>query len=143
MMSNELTDLVAEALDRAVSVRPAVDGFPHFAEALRLAGISALHCDLPSGTTTYRTAHGAVIHQPPPLMEGLASIPAFDRDALIDAIRRDQRGEWSYEQFLRGAWAAGVTGYDVDLDGRTCTYCGTTPAHDVYVESYPPVAGRG
>jgi uncharacterized protein YbcV (DUF1398 family) len=67
----------------------------------------------------------------------MSDVPAFDRDAVIDAIRADQAGHTTFPEFLAAIWTAGVTGYVADLDQRTVTYNGIDNA--TYVESYPAV----
>lgn len=101
--------------------------------------IEAVHCDVASMTTRYRTRHGAVVDQQAPLVDGLHRVADFDRDAVIAAIRRDQRGESTYSEFMVDIWHAGVVAYDIDLVARTCTYLGLDPDIDVYVEDYPAV----
>lgn len=120
-------------------LRPPVGGFPYLAESLRQAGIHTVHCDVAPMSTIYRTANGAVIDQQEPLVRGLDPVAVFDVDAVVGAIRRDQRGESTYAEFMADIWTAGVVSYDIDLLARTCTYCGVD-ATDVYVEDYPPVA---
>jgi uncharacterized protein YbcV (DUF1398 family) len=61
----------------------------------------------------------------------------FDRGALIAALRRDQRGESNFPEFLQSAWNAGVTGYDVDFSARKITYYGASGEN--YLEEYPAV----
>ena len=67
----------------------------------------------------------------------MASVPPFDRTALITALRTDQAGESTFPEFLASAWNAGVLRYEVDFAERTCTYYGANDEH--YVESYPAV----
>jgi uncharacterized protein YbcV (DUF1398 family) len=64
-------------------------------------------------------------------------VPAFDRGAVIDALRADQAGHSTFPRFSTAIWSAGVTGFVVDLERRTVTYRGIDNA--TYVESYPAV----
>jgi uncharacterized protein YbcV (DUF1398 family) len=64
-------------------------------------------------------------------------VPAFDRDALIRALRTDQAGEGTFPEFLEASWRAGVIRYDVDFAARTVTYLGCNG--EVYIEAYPAV----
>lgn len=73
-----------------------------------------------------------------PLISGTADVPAFNKEALIQALRTDQAGESTFPEFLAGAWQAGVVRYDVDFDARTVTYYGCND--EEYMESYPAVA---
>jgi len=72
-----------------------------------------------------------------PLIDGMAEVPAFNREALITALRADQSGRSTFPEFLVANWKAGVVKYDVDLIGRTCTYYGV--GDENYVETYPEV----
>jgi uncharacterized protein YbcV (DUF1398 family) len=73
-----------------------------------------------------------------PLITGAVDVPAFDKGALIKAIRIDQAGESTFPEFLDASWRAGVTRYDVDLEARTVTYQGCRG--EEYVEAYPAVS---
>ena len=138
MLSTSLVRVVADARARGMRLRPHHGGFPYLAESLRQANIVTVHCEVASMTSIYRTPSGAVIDQQEPLLRDLGLIAAFDEEAVVAAIRRDQRGESTYGEFMVAIWRAGVVSYDVDLDARTCTYDGIAPT-DVYVEHYPAV----
>lgn len=139
-MSNAITNLQA-ALDHAMSIRPAVGGFPYLAEALRRAGVLHNRWTLPAAQSLYLTTAGPVVVQGEPLVNGFAEIPPFDQAALITALRTDQAGQSSFPEFLTATWQAGVVRYDVDFIARTVTYYGS---HDeAYVEAYPAVAVEG
>jgi uncharacterized protein YbcV (DUF1398 family) len=140
MLSNvSNAELVANARARGMRQRPRVGGFPYLAEALRQSGIHTVHCDVASRTTTYRTPSGVVVDLHAPLTTGLAELAAFDSDAVIAAIRDDQRGESTYDEFMNAIWHAGVLTYDIDLTARTCTYVGADPTTDAYREQYSAV----
>jgi uncharacterized protein YbcV (DUF1398 family) len=138
-MSNAVENLL-EALKFAQSIRPKAGGFPYLAEALRLAGVTRNLWSLPSCQSIYLTKEGAVVSQGTPLLSGNADIPPFDREALLRALRTDQAGQSSFPEFLRAAWEAGVTGYDVDLEKRKVTYYGALG--ESYEEKYPAVEVR-
>ena len=70
-------------------------------------------------------------------MSGMADVPAFDREALIKALRTDQAGESAFPEFLAASWQAGVVRYEVDFAARTVAYYGCNG--EQYVESYPAV----
>ncbi|HEX7663930.1 MAG TPA: DUF1398 family protein [Polyangiaceae bacterium] len=123
------------AQQRAMTIRPKVGGFPVLAEVLRQAGVHRNEWHLPSAASIYRTDLGPVVDQGTPLVSGKAAVPAFDRDALIRALRADQSGRTTFPEFLRAAWEAGVVRYVADFDARTVTYVGVTG--DEYVEAYP------
>jgi uncharacterized protein YbcV (DUF1398 family) len=132
-----LIDTVQNAQRRAAEIRPVVGGFPVLAEVLRKAGIRRNEWALPAGQTVYVTDAGAVVQPSTPLISAISEVPAFDRDAVIDALRADQAGHTTFPQFLAAVWSAGVTGFVVDLEQRTVTYRGIDDA--TFVESYPAV----
>ena len=136
-MTNDLVASVRSALARAGAVRPKVNGFPYFAEALREAAITAIETSIAAGGSVYHLTGGSVAQPFEPIAETAVAVPNWDETALIAAIRADQAGRSTFPEFLRAAWNAGVIGYRVDLTERTCTYAGT--ATRTYVETYPAV----
>jgi uncharacterized protein YbcV (DUF1398 family) len=132
-----LTNVVQNAQRKAAEIRPEVAGFPVLAEVLRQAGIHRSERTLPAGQSVYVTDNGAVVQPAMPLVFEMSEVPAFDRDAVIDAIRADRAGHTTFPEFLAAIWVAGVSSYVVDLDQRTVTYSGIDNA--TYVESYPAV----
>ena len=132
-MSKAIEALQA-AQKRAIAGRPKVGGFPYLAETLRRAGVKHNLWNLPSCQSIYLTKEGPVVMQGTPLVSGMADVPAFDREALIRALRADQGGETTFPQFLMASWNAGVVHYDVDFDARTVTYYGCNG--EKYAESY-------
>ncbi len=125
------------AQQRAMAMRPKVGGFPYLAEVLRQAGVTHNFWFLPACQSVYLTNDGPVITQGAPLVSGTADVPAFDREALIKALRTDQAGESTFPEFLAASWQAGVVRYDVDFAARTVAYYGCNG--EQYVESYPAV----
>ncbi len=135
-MSQAIENLQA-AMQHAMAVRPKVGGFPYLAEVLRRAGVTRNLWTLPACQSLYLTQHGPVVMQLPPLVDGTADVPAFDRDALIRALRTDQAGESTFPEFLAASWRAGVVRYDVDFAARSVAYYGCNG--EEYIESYPAV----
>jgi uncharacterized protein YbcV (DUF1398 family) len=133
-MSSSTENLQA-ALERGMTGRPAVGGFPYLAEALRAAGVTHNHWQLPAGQSLYLTTLGPVVMQGTPVASGLLDVAPFDQAALVRALRTDQAGESSFEEFLRSCWEAGVVSYSVQFDARTVTYRGA--GGEEYVEAYP------
>lgn len=115
--------------------RPKVGGFPYLAETLRRAGVTRNLWYLPACQSVYLTNDGPVVTQGTPLLTGTADIPAFDRDALVGALRTDQAGNSTFSEFLAASWRAGVIRYDVDFASRKVAYCGCNG--EEYVEEYP------
>ncbi len=135
-MSDAIENLKA-AQGRGMAGRPKEGGFPYLAETLRRAGITRNLWHLPSCQSIYLTEMGPVAVPGTPLVDGMAEVPPFNREALISALRVDQAGRSTFPEFLQASWKAGVVGYDIDLIGRTCTYHGA--GGETYVESYPEV----
>src|SRR5579862_9191126 len=102
-MSTAIDNLEA-ALQRAFAGRPKVGGFPYLAETLRRAGVTRNLWSLPSGQSIYLTKDGPVVNQGPPLISGMSDVPAFNQEALIKALRTDQRGESTFPEFLMASW---------------------------------------
>ena len=99
---------IAAAQAHAAAVRPAVSGFPYLAEALRGAGVTRCHFDVPSRTFRYVTTDGSVLHPGALLVDVATMVPRFDRSALVEALRADQRGETAFREFVAACWRAGV-----------------------------------
>lgn len=133
-----LTETIAQAQARAARIRPKVGGFPYLAATLREAGVSRIHCVVPSMTTVYVTPRGDVVQQGTPQVGDAAEIAPFDAGALIAALRTDQAGRSTYPEFAAAAWRAGVVAYEIDLEARTCTY--RSASGKEYVEEYPEVS---
>jgi len=135
-MSKAIENLEA-AFRRAAAIRPKVGGFPYLAETLRQAGVTRNLWFLPACQSLFLTNEGPVVIQSEPLVTGMMDVPAFDREALIRALRTDQAGHSTFPEFLAASWHAGVVRYDVDLSARNVTYYGCNDEN--YVESYPAV----
>lgn len=135
-MSTAIETLGA-AMKRAMAGRPKVGGFPYLAETLRRAGVTRNLWSLPSCQSLYLTKEGPVENQGAPLVSGMADVAAFDEEALIRALRTDQRGDSTFPEFLMATWRAGVVRYDVDFNARRVAYYGCNG--EEYVEEYPSV----
>ncbi len=130
-------DNLNTAMQRAAAIRPKVGGFPYLAECLRQAGVTRNIWSLPACQSLFQTDNGPVVMQGAPLVSGTVDVPAFDREALIRALRIDQAGESTFPEFLAATWRAGVVRYDVDFAARTVAYAGCNG--EEYVEAYPAV----
>ena len=133
-MSKAIESLLA-AQKRAMAGRPKVGGFPYLAETLRRAGVTRNLWFLPACQSLFLTEQGPVVMLGAPLVSGVVDVPAFDREALIRALRIDQAGESTFPEFLLATWLAGVVRYDVDFEARTVSYYGCNG--EEYLESYP------
>lgn len=134
---SSLSEQLLQAQKHAMSIRPKVGGFPVLAEVLRQAGVHINSWALPSCQSIFLMDEGAVVQQGTPLVTGTHDIPDFDEDALIAAIRADQKGQSTFPEFLQAAWKAGVIGYDVDFMERKVMYFGSNG--ESYEEEYPAV----
>lgn len=137
VMLSEAISLLESALREGAARRPAVEGFPHFAEVLRRNGVRAFTYWLPAMLCVYDTERGPVVSQDTPLHTGMHDVAPFDEAALIRALRADQAGQTTFEEFAAASWRAGVIHFEVNLQDRTCTYVGID--NQSYVEHYPAV----
>jgi uncharacterized protein YbcV (DUF1398 family) len=135
-MSKAIDNLM-RAMERGAGIRPKVGGFPYLAESLRLAAVTRNIWSLPACQSLFLTNEGPVVMQGAPLVSGAVDVPAFDRDALVAALRTDQAGESTFPEFLEASWRAGVVRYDVDFAARTVAYFGCNG--EEYIEAYPAV----
>lgn len=134
---SKATENLTSAQKHAMAIRPKIGGFPHLAEVLRRAGVKRNTWFLPACESVYLTQDGPVLMQGTPLITGTTDIPAFDREALIRALRTDQAGESTFPEFLAATWRSGVVRYEVDFTARAVAYYGCNG--EEYVESYPAV----
>lgn len=135
-MSKAIENLKA-AQQRAMAGRPKVGGFPYLAETLRRAGVTRNLWYLPACQSLYLTNDGPVVTLATPLSTGTVDVPAFNREALIAALRTDQAGKSTFPEFLTASWRAGVVRYDVDFVMRRVAYYGSNG--EEYIEDYPAV----
>ena len=140
-MTTPVITAVERALALASTNRPALHGFPYYAETLRRAGVHSTEWVLPAMQSVYVADAGAVVHQQVAVTRGPAEVPPFDADALVAALRADQRGESTFAEFAAAAFAAGVLRWVVDLDSRLCTYFGY--GGEFFEERYPTVSLSG
>ncbi|MGC1461327.1 MAG: DUF1398 family protein [Terracidiphilus sp.] len=134
---SKATDNLQQAQERAMASRPKAGGFPYLAETLRRAGVTRNVWSLPACQSLFLTEAGPVMIQGKPLVSGTVDVPAFNREALIVALRTDQAGESTFPEFLAASWRAGVVRYDVDFAARSVAYFGCNG--EEYVEAYPAV----
>lgn len=135
-MSKAIENL-QETFKRAMANRPKVGGFPYLAECLRRAGVTRNLWNLPACQSLFLTNDGPVVMPGSPLASVPVDVPAFNREALITALRIDQAGESTFPEFLEASWRSGVVSYDVDFASRTVAYYGCKG--EIYTEAYPAV----
>ncbi len=132
-MSRAIENLQA-AQKRAMAGRPKVGGFPYLAENLRRAGVTRNLWYLPAGQSLYLSEDGPVVSLGTSLCSGTVDVPAFNKEALVAALRIDQAGKSTFPEFLAASWRAGVVRYDVDFVARKVAYYGCNG--EEYIESY-------
>ncbi|EFC39042.1 predicted protein [Naegleria gruberi] len=131
---------INKAFQLAFKISPKVGKFPYLAETLRRAGIERNRWFLPGCTSIYYTSSGEkVVNQMESLLPyGMHEIKPFNRNLVVDAIRKDQAGETEFPQFLKCIWEGGVVSYEVDFVNRVCTYYGADEK-EFYEEYYSHV----
>ena len=134
---SEAIENLRQAMERAAANRPKVGGFPYLAETLRRAGVTLNIWSLPACQSLFITNDGPVVMSEIPVATGMVDVPAFNREALITALRIDQAGKSTFPEFLQASWEAGIVGYDVDFMARKVAYYGC--CGEQYVEEYPAV----
>lgn len=130
-------ETLTNALSKALSIRPKVGGFPVMAKVLYLAGVETNQWFLPSCNAIYTFQNEAIMQQGTPLIQGFITIPSYNEKALINAIRKDQRGESTFPEFLQATWDAGIVEYLVDFKNRSVCY--KSYKDEQYTEHYPDV----
>lgn len=98
--------------------------YPTAFDALKAAGVEGYVMNAKTRSVTYHglgekytSPFGADI--PPLVVAG-----TFDKQGVITAIRRSQKRETTYGQFLAEISKAGVDMYQVDMQSRTVSYLG-------------------
>jgi uncharacterized protein YbcV (DUF1398 family) len=130
-------DTLQAALARGAALRPATNGFPFLAEALRQAGVRKNSFDVASATAVYLLRETSVIVTGTAILDGTREVPAYDQTTIRAAIDADKGGQTTFPEFLRRIWDGGIFRFEVDTEARTCSYF--SPAGDVYLEHYPAV----
>ncbi len=108
--------------------------FPEVVRRLGEVGVERYHADYTRGETTYYTVGGESHVARLGHTEGEIAM-AFSAQDVEGAIRRSQRGEIKYAEFLKLTMAAGCVGYFVQIVGRRAMYFGR--GGEVHVEPFP------
>jgi uncharacterized protein YbcV (DUF1398 family) len=109
--------------------------FPEVVQKLIAVGVEFYYADLYQHKRTYYFPNGDVYTTQ---SEGLASHPVaetFSGDDVKAAVKRIQRGEIQYREFLRLIQAAGTATYSVYIAGKRAIY--TSRKGDSYTEWFP------
>ncbi len=121
----------------AACARAALNGERTFAEIVRqLAeiGVERYHADYSRQEVTYYFPDGnsAVVATPHPAH---ATAEEFAPAAVEAAVRKSQRNEHTYLDFIEKTMSAGCVGYFVQITGRRVIYFGRTG--ECHVEHFP------
>jgi uncharacterized protein YbcV (DUF1398 family) len=108
--------------------------FPDIVGRLSAIGVERYHADYSRGDFTYYTADGQshVVTPGHPTKPVGQSFSAAD---VEKAIRKSQRGEIDFRQFVDLTTAAGCVGYFVQISGRQAIYFGRNG--ETHVEPFP------
>lgn len=109
--------------------------FPELVGRLIAIGVERYHADYCRDEITYYlpTGQSVVVAAPHPPHE---IAEEFSASAVESAVRQSQRGDHTYEDFVRKTKAAGCVGYFVQITGRRAIYFGRSG--DSHVEHFPP-----
>jgi uncharacterized protein YbcV (DUF1398 family) len=108
--------------------------FPQVVRRLSEIGVERYHADYNRQEKTYYMPDGESLIVP---MEH-ARMPigeSFSAETIEATLRRIQRGQINYVEFLRKTMEAGCVGYFVQITGRRALYFGRNG--DVHVEPFP------
>ncbi len=137
MFNQETIQVLHECSERSVAGNIT---FPEVIGKLMTVGIEAYHADLYRREKTYYAANGDSHVESEggldPKVFGAHAVAAeLNPAGVAEALRRIQRKETDYQQFLREIQAAGTAGYWVYLTGKRAIYTGRKG--DAYVEWFP------
>jgi len=97
-------------------------------------GVERYHADYSRQETTYYLANGeSLVVTIPWGSDTIAT--EFSATAIEEAVRKSQRGEHSYDDFVRKTMAAGCVGYFVQIAGRRVLYFGR--GGEIHTEWFP------
>jgi len=114
--------------------------FPEVVRKLQAIGVERYHADFSRREKTYYLPSGETyVASLGDLTEPIAR--AFSASAVDAALKRIQRGEIVYAEFLRQIMAAGCVGYFVHITGRCAQYLGRNG--DVHLEPFPSAPKPG
>ncbi len=109
--------------------------YPKTFDALKAAGVESYDVKVAQHEIIYHSADGDLREGPPAGFKPTPANGTFNQDGVIAAIRRSQRKEITYPQFLQEIAAAGAHTYRVDMAERTVSYQGAQG--EKYVEKVP------
>lgn len=110
--------------------------YPQFFNGLKSAGVRSYTMDVLKHTIEF-TGDQETHLEPGPADWNLTA-GAFNKEAVIKAVRRVQQRETDYPAFLKEIAAAGIPKYYVSMTDNTVSYLGADP-NNKYVEQVPSV----
>jgi uncharacterized protein YbcV (DUF1398 family) len=109
--------------------------FPEVIARLAAVNVERYHCDYSRGEITYYLPTGES-HVVAAAHESHPTGAEFRAEEVAASVRRSQRGDHTYRDFVRETMAAGCVGYFVQITGRRVIYFGRNG--DSHVEHFPP-----
>lgn len=109
--------------------------FPQVVHALAAINIESYTVDLVSLSKTFYAQDGSFYIEDLPPFEGKPISVEFNVEQVRGAIRESQQQTITYIEFLQHIMAAGVSRYEVFIDGRKAIYTGRHG--DFHVENFP------
>lgn len=109
--------------------------FPEVVQKLIGAGVEFYQADLYQHRKIYYMPDGSAHMVQDDGLEPYPVAEDFSADAVRDAVKRIQRGEIKYREFLRQIMAAGTATYAVYIAGKRAVYTGRKG--DLYTEWFP------
>jgi uncharacterized protein YbcV (DUF1398 family) len=110
--------------------------YPQLFDGLKNSGVERYEVDVLKYEIKYIGGGAAVTHSTPAGFTPL-TLGQYNEGAFKTALRRAQKQETTYPQFLAEIAAAGIIWYRVDMRPRTVTYYGADKRHKI-VEPVPP-----
>ncbi len=112
--------------------------YPQLFDALKSIGVERYEVDVLTYTVKYVGGKTSITH-PAPVGFTPLSAGKFDAAAFHVALKRSQKRESTYPQFLAEIAAAGIVWYRVDMGPRAVTYHGKDKRNKI-VEPVPATA---
>lgn len=109
--------------------------FPEIVGRLTEGGVERYHADYSRQEITYYFPDGDSLVVASPHADHATAVE-FSPSDVEAAVRRSQRNEHSYTDFIRKTMAAGCVGYFVQITGRRVIYFGRRG--ETHVEQFPP-----
>jgi uncharacterized protein YbcV (DUF1398 family) len=130
-MSSERSQVIQECIRGSLAGELT---FPEVVGRLAAIGVERYHADYSRQEITYYFPDGesVVVASPHPAHP---TGDEFVASAVEAAVRRSQRGEHTYPEFVEETMAAGCVGYFVQITGRRVIYFGRRG--ECHVEEFP------